>query len=329
VKIRFIFFLTLIFFCIFSAVSGCTESNDRNSGGLNESLKEESQQIAGNYVRDLDSYKTYNLTEPVLTESTNLNCSSCWQFVYKFDLVSEKDPDVVDTATVTVTVTEGEVVDTSYAQGSRYKLGIPSGSMGADDLLEKPVYDTEVFVYGTVSELEASEPDNVEKVSFKLNWENAELPVMSTGKPTGIEDIENGDWIIVTGELKTGNETGRDKGPVLFASRVQTEDLAETGLFTSEVNVNEEEMIVREIPANETAQAYRVWYEIREDGTTLEAKEKIFQNISPDNPIEIEIRDVKTGSTYTIRVFIRNMEGRILYDTEHVGGFGVEEKKTK
>lgn len=119
-KVRFTFFLTLIFFCIFSAISGCTESNDRNSGGLNESLKEESQQIAGNYVRDLDSYKTYNLTEPVLVESTNLNCSSCWQFVYKFDLISEKDHTMVDTATVTVTIIEGEVVDSICTQGNKY-----------------------------------------------------------------------------------------------------------------------------------------------------------------------------------------------------------------
>jgi hypothetical protein len=87
---------------------------------LNETLKEESQQTTVDYVRSLGSYKTYNLTEPVLVESTNLNCPSCWQFVYKFDLISEKDHTIVDTATVTVTVIEGEVVDSVYTQGSKY-----------------------------------------------------------------------------------------------------------------------------------------------------------------------------------------------------------------
>ncbi|KKG09203.1 hypothetical protein [Methanosarcina sp. 2.H.A.1B.4] len=119
-KIRFIFPLLLIIFCISVTISGCTERTDNNNDGVNETSKGESQQIAEDYVRDLDSYKTYNLTEPVFIETRTLNCTSCWQFVYKFDLISEKDPAVIDTATVTVTVTEGEVVDAVYAQGIRY-----------------------------------------------------------------------------------------------------------------------------------------------------------------------------------------------------------------
>ncbi|AKB79395.1 hypothetical protein MSHOH_2912 [Methanosarcina horonobensis HB-1 = JCM 15518] len=115
-----IFYLLLIIVCVFAVISGCTESNDENNNELNETTKEESRQIAENYVRDLDSYKTYNLTEPVLIEAKDLNCFSCWQFTYEFDLVSEKDLSVVDTATVTVTVIEGEIVDNVYAQGSRY-----------------------------------------------------------------------------------------------------------------------------------------------------------------------------------------------------------------
>lgn len=71
-------------------------------------------------MRNSDSYKTFNLTEPILIETRPLNCSSCWQFVYKFDLISEKDQTVVDVATVSVTVVKGEVVDAVYAQGSKY-----------------------------------------------------------------------------------------------------------------------------------------------------------------------------------------------------------------
>lgn len=120
-KRRLTFFLLLIIVFIFAVVSGCTESSYRNSDGLNETSKEENQQIAEDYIRDLDSYKTYNLTEPILIEARALNCSSCWQFVYEFDLISEKDPSVVDTATVTVTTVEGKIVDVVYVQGGRHK----------------------------------------------------------------------------------------------------------------------------------------------------------------------------------------------------------------
>lgn len=113
-----IVFLTILI--VIAAVSGCAESNDRHNGGLNETSKEKSQYIAKNYVKNFDSYKIYNLTEPVLLETKTLNCSSCWQFVYKFDLVSEKDPSVIDTATMTVIVADGEVVDAVYVQGNRY-----------------------------------------------------------------------------------------------------------------------------------------------------------------------------------------------------------------
>lgn len=119
-KNHFTIFLLMVIVCILSIISGCIEINDKNNSELNETTKEESKQIAEAYIRNLESYKTCNLTEPVLIETRHLNCSSCWQFIYRFDLVSEKDPAVVDTATVTVTIVKGEIVDTVYAQGGRY-----------------------------------------------------------------------------------------------------------------------------------------------------------------------------------------------------------------
>ncbi|AKB32242.1 hypothetical protein MSSIH_1552 [Methanosarcina siciliae HI350] len=133
-----IFPLLLIIICIVTAISGCTESNgtsnETGSDEFNATSEEESRQIAETYVRNLDSYREYNLTEPILVETVTLHCPYCWKFVYEFDLISEKDPDVTDTATVTVTVTEGEVVDAVYAQGSSHIPGTPTGSMGADNL---------------------------------------------------------------------------------------------------------------------------------------------------------------------------------------------------
>lgn len=119
-KNRSIFCFLFVAVCIFAVISGCTEGGDKNNKEINGVSEEDSRQVAEDYVRDLKSYKAYNLTEPVLTEIRTLNCSSCWQFVYRYDLVSEKDPDVVDTATVTVTVIEGEIIDIVYSQGDRY-----------------------------------------------------------------------------------------------------------------------------------------------------------------------------------------------------------------
>ncbi|WP_410509224.1 hypothetical protein RSJ42_02900 [Methanosarcina hadiensis] len=119
-KNHFTIFFLLTVICISVIISGCTENYGKNNSELNETTEEESRQVAEAYVRDLDSYKTCNLTEPLLMETRNLNCSSCWQFIYRFDLVSEKDPSVVDTATVTVTVVKGEIIDAIYVQGGRY-----------------------------------------------------------------------------------------------------------------------------------------------------------------------------------------------------------------
>jgi hypothetical protein len=78
-------------------------------------------------MRNLDSYRTCSLTKKVLIETGYLNCISCWQFVYKFDLVSEKDLSVIDTARATVTVADSEVVEAVCLRASgmivsRYKL---------------------------------------------------------------------------------------------------------------------------------------------------------------------------------------------------------------
>ena len=105
-----IFPLLLIIICISAIVSGCTEIDDGNNKELSGTREKESRQIAENYVRNSDSYKTFNLTEPILIETRPLNCSSCWQFVYKFDLVSKKNPAVV----------KGEIIDAVYSQGSKY-----------------------------------------------------------------------------------------------------------------------------------------------------------------------------------------------------------------
>lgn len=111
----------LIGIFIFISSLDCAWNLADNSAEKVYSL-EESRQIAEDYVRNLDSYRIYNLTEPVLIEAKPLNCTSCWQFVYEFDLISEKNTSVIDTARTTIIVADGGVIEAVYAQGSRHGL---------------------------------------------------------------------------------------------------------------------------------------------------------------------------------------------------------------
>jgi Pyruvate/2-oxoacid:ferredoxin oxidoreductase delta subunit len=111
--------LILILLLVFTvSFAGCV-NQDTSVEGTNESLLEESKDIAETYVFNNENYVNYNVTEPVILGSEKLDCSNCWSFTYEFDLISAKDPDVIDTATITVTVQNLEVVETVYSQGMK------------------------------------------------------------------------------------------------------------------------------------------------------------------------------------------------------------------
>lgn len=83
----------------------------------------------------------------------------------------------------------------------------PAGDLSVSELLEEPVYDTELSVYGRVSLLgelfcpcfELTSEGETVQVWYGLMVEDdgRERPSVS------VEGIENGDWVVVTGELKT------------------------------------------------------------------------------------------------------------------------------
>jgi len=86
----------------------------------------------------------------------------------------------------------------------------PEGALTVSELLENPVYDTEVRIYGEVSLLgqldcpcfELSSSGGKVQVWYDLMVEDdgTERP------PASVEGIENGDWVIVMGELKTAGQ---------------------------------------------------------------------------------------------------------------------------
>jgi len=82
----------------------------------------------------------------------------------------------------------------------------PEGTLSVFELLQNPVYDTEVKVYGKVSLL-----GQLNCPCFELSsggdkvqvWYNLMVEDDKTERPAvSVEGIENGDYVIVTGELK-------------------------------------------------------------------------------------------------------------------------------
>jgi hypothetical protein len=87
------------------------------------------------------------------------------------------------------------------------ETGKPKGTLSVSELLQNPVYDTEVKVFGKVSLLgqlycpcfELSSGGDKVQVWYDLMVEDNG----TARPPVSVEGIENGDYVIVTGELKT------------------------------------------------------------------------------------------------------------------------------
>jgi hypothetical protein len=87
----------------------------------------------------------------------------------------------------------------------------PTGTLTAAELLGDPIYDTEVKVYGQVSDLGellcpcfslTSGDDRIEVwYGLMVEADGSEWPAVS------VEGIKNGDWVVVTGELRASEGT--------------------------------------------------------------------------------------------------------------------------
>jgi len=104
------------------------------------------------------------------------------------------------------TIVGGAVVIPGYTSN----VCEPGGTLNVSELLENPVYDIEGKIYGKVSLLgEVFCPcfeltSGGEKV---LVWYGLMVEDDGTERPSvSVEGIENGDWVIVTGELKSEGE---------------------------------------------------------------------------------------------------------------------------
>ncbi|MBA7640063.1 hypothetical protein ES703_47726 [subsurface metagenome] len=94
----------------------------------------------------------------------------------------------------------------AWANAGSQEIENPEVTLSVSELLENPVYDREVKIYGNVSLLgEVFCPcleltSGGEKVSV---WYDLMAEDDGTQRPSvSVEGIENGDWVIVTGELR-------------------------------------------------------------------------------------------------------------------------------
>ncbi|HUU74572.1 MAG TPA: hypothetical protein VMW63_00610 [Methanoregulaceae archaeon] len=180
-------------------ISVQTLDQTAGTGDVNITM-DESRQIAEAYVKNMTEYTQYNGKNLRLAQTITLRCPYCWQFVYEFDMQSMKDPDVIDHIIVSVTVQEGKVAEVFSSEG------LPVGILTVAELLNNPVYDTEITITGRVSLLgmlncpcfNLTSGDKSIEVWYGLmvTDEGTELP------PVSVEGIENGDHVLVTGELK-------------------------------------------------------------------------------------------------------------------------------
>jgi len=171
------------------------------SVSLSESLK-----IADNYVRNMPEYTDYSGKNLMLVESLTLKCPSCYQFGYSFDMVSMKDPDVIDRTTVDVTVLKGKVSQVLIGEG------LPAGLVTVRELLDNPIPGAAVNVTGRASDLGL-----VDCPCFTLTSGGASVEVeysvmitsaVSENPEIDIEGVSNGDHVIVRGTVVPAETPG-------------------------------------------------------------------------------------------------------------------------
>ena len=99
-------------------------------------------------------------------------------------------------------------------------------TLSVSELLESPVYDTEVKVYGIVNHLgqlfcpcfTLYSDRKTLNVQYDMMWEDD-----GTKRPAvSVEGIENGNWVIVTGELRSS--TGTAPSTTFWASNIEKMD---------------------------------------------------------------------------------------------------------
>ena len=194
--------------------------------------KEESQTIAEEFVRNSPTF-AYDGIEGTLTLTDTLTarCPYCWVFILEFDSSNAGYGDRTGQVLAEVITHHRAVIGveqleiTSAVMDDKWDMirqaivseeEEPEEALSVAELLENPIYDTEVKIYGNVSLLgelfcpcfELTSGGATVLVWYDLMVENGGIQ----RAPVDVEGINNGDKIIVTGELKGEGGTHYSKG---------------------------------------------------------------------------------------------------------------------
>ena len=130
--------------------------------------EEESQRIAEEFVRSSPTFVFDGIEDTLtLVDTMTLRCPYCWQFIFEFDSrhagcgnrTGQALAEVITHHRAAITVEQTEI--TSAVMDEKWDMlnqemideqeEKPEGTLGVSELLQNPVYDTEVKVYGEVS----------------------------------------------------------------------------------------------------------------------------------------------------------------------------------
>jgi len=188
--------------------------------------QKDSQQIAEEFVRNSPTF-IYDGSEDtlILTETATQQCPYCWQFNLEFDSRHSGYGDrtgqvlaqVITHHKASITVEQGEVtyavIDYKWDMISQQVVGKqekPGGTMSVSEFWDSMIYNSEVKIYGEVSLLGellcpcfllTSGGENI------TVWYDLMIEDDGTARPpVSVAEIKNGDYVIVTGELKTLGE---------------------------------------------------------------------------------------------------------------------------
>ena len=203
------------------------DGNVTELSAFKQMSEEESQRIAEEFVRNSPTFVFDGIEDTLaLVDTITLRCPYCWQFTYEFDSSHAGYGDrtgmvlaeVITPHKAVIVVEQSEI--TSAVMDQRWDMlgqqiigelvEKPEGTLSVSELLQNPVYDTEVKLYGKVSllgQLNCPCFDLTSDGEKMQTWYDLMVQDDGTERPSvSIEGIENGDWVIVTGELKTEGE---------------------------------------------------------------------------------------------------------------------------
>jgi len=159
--------------------------------------------------------------------------------------IGEKTPPPVSTPTSISTPTPARTTTQDPPSASAPNTG-SNGALSVSELLESPVYDTKVNVYGDVSSL-----GELLCPCFALTSDGKRLEVWyylmkeddGTERPSvSVEGLKNGDPVVVTGELRSSNGTA--PSITFWASGI--EKMVAKDAAVSLANVNDIEILLLE-----------------------------------------------------------------------------------